>query len=168
MPAPDLPTLLDFEGQLKTALQAIVTNSSPSIVGAIFPQDAATTNAYGLALRLEVGGVLDGHFGRRPSGKVDFDFFEASFEIEAWANRDDNADNTSASYQKLETFRKNARTVFLEGNTPFAPYLTYLRVRRIRPLGSQMGLIPERQQDVCTLRFYMDFGIIPNAWPSAS
>lgn len=166
-PAPDLPTLLDFETQIEDATHAILTAAG---ITAAITQARAAVNVptLDIAIRFETGEALN-HWGRTPSGKPHYDIFNGRLEITLFADRDENADSTSAVYQQFQILRGKIAAALLEGLYPFSG-LAWLDVKSgfLRPLGRNAGLSESKLQDLCTMSWAMRFGIIKAAWPTAS
>ena len=166
-PAPDLPTLLDFETQIETAAASVL--AAAGVTAAITKARAATNNpSLELAIRFETGAAIN-HWCRTPSGKNHYDMFDGVLEITISADRDANADSTSAVYQQFEFLRGTIAAAFLEGVYPFSG-LAWLDVKsfHLRPVGRNAGISESRMQDLSTMTWSLRFGIIKAAWPTSS
>ena len=166
-PAPDLPTLLDFETQIEDETSAILTAAG---ISAAITQARSTANVptLDIAIRFETGEALN-HWGRTPSGKAHYDIFNGRLEITLFADRDANADSSGANYQQFQTLRGKISAALLEGLYPFSG-LDWLDVKSgfLRPTGRNAGISEGKLQDLCTMTWAMRFGIIKAAWPTAS
>jgi len=91
-----------------------------------------------------------------------------NLEIQIVANRffDDGSEIPNVS-SKLAEVRAKIRTLFRESQGALNDAnLYYYRVNRIRPAGTQNGTTEKKEQDISTLRFSVDFCIMPDSWPA--
>ncbi len=166
-PAPDLATLLDFETQFEDKTAAIL--AAAGITAAITKARAvANVPTLDIAIRFETGAALE-HWGRTPSGKAHYDIFNGTLEITLFADRDENADSTSAVYAQFQLLLGKISAALLEGLNPFNG-LDWLDVSSgfLRPTGRNVGISEDKLQDLCTMTWAVRFGIIKAAWPTAS
>jgi hypothetical protein len=166
-PAPDLPTLLDFETQFEDKAAAIL--AAAGITAAITKaRSTANVPTLDIAIRFDVGEALN-HWGITPGGKAHYDMFNGKLEITLFADRDANADSADVNYAQFQLLRGKIAAAFLEGLNPFGG-MDWLDVSSffVRPLGRNAGLGESKLQDLCTMTWAVRFGIIKAAWPSAS
>ncbi len=166
-PAPDLPTLLDFETQFEDETAEIFTTAG---ISAAITQARSTAEVptLDIAIRFEVGEAIQ-HWGRTPSGKAHYDIFNGRLEVTLFADRDANADSANANYAQFQLLRGKIAAALLEGLYPFSG-LDWLDVKSgfLRPLGRNAGLGESKLQDISTMSWAVRFGIIKAAWPTSS
>jgi hypothetical protein len=170
--APNLATLLDFEGQFETAAAGILT--------AIMVNAYATGEDQQIALEksgisFDLGPALEGKFAQLPKpaswpanapAPQEYFIYDASLTFEVGVPRDDQGTDVEGVTNKLSEIRGKLREVMMQSVRPFNEVnLPYYKVARIRPDGSssQQG---DKNRDTAFLRFSLRFEIRNTAWPA--
>jgi hypothetical protein len=91
-----------------------------------------------------------------------------TLEIQVSANRyEDTGSAIPEVRSKLAEVRAKIRTLMRERAWPLNDNnLKYYRVSRLQPNGGQTGVTQNKEKDVVTLRYAVDFCIMPDAWPA--
>ena len=170
-PAPDLPTLMDFETQFE-AQTAVILDATG--ISAAITQIRAASNVptLDIAYQFEIGQALN-HFSPTPSGKYLHDMFDGVLTITVFANRDDDANPNLATYEQFASLRRQIAAAFVEGTWPFNTVgagLAYLDTRSffMRPTARRAGQADEKMQDLVVMSWHVRFGIAKSSWPTAS
>ncbi len=170
MAAPSLAALLDFESAFETAAKTLLATSG---INAFISQQAEKLPLINTGISFDLGAAYDEltilpQGGRSARDQQDFFRYTASLEFMVSVNRDTNRDPTQAGADSfLGQIRGLIRGAMMQSQWPFRDSnLPYYRVSQIRPNGTSTGYEQERNVDLVTLRFQIDFAIQPAAWPS--
>ena len=172
MAAPDLPTLLDFEGNFETAAQAVLATAG--ITGYV-SQQAVKLPLISTGIFADLGPALDELTelavpSTWPAGTPppqEYYRFTINLELRVEVPRDGNTPTPAPDVTTLlRTIRGQIRGAFLRVLFPFNDVnLPYYRVSDIKPSGTVTGFEAVRNIDFCSLRFTVTFAIQPGAWP---
>jgi hypothetical protein len=173
MAAPDMETLLDFEGNFETAAQGVVT--AAGLTNYIEAQQVKLPLLFS-GILFDAGAALDElTFIPKPPGwpadqapPQEYFHYDGTLEFRISVPRDRNEDNVPNPLvpTMMGYCRARLRNYFRLCVAPFnATNLPYYRVSSIRPTGSQHGYESARNLDFQNVRFAVRFAIIPDAWP---
>lgn len=172
MPAPNLPTLFDFEGQFEAAAQAVLTANG---ITSYLSQAKSKLPLLETAIALDVGPAID-ELTQIPSPTSwpadqappqEYFRYPATLGLEVNVPRDDNGATLPGVTTLLSQIRGQIRAAFMRVVFPFNDSnLPYLRVSDIRPAGSLTAWRRETNVDFTSLRFAITFSIQPSAWPT--
>ncbi len=166
MPAPDLPTLYDFETQIESAFQSVLQAAllTASIVcQVIITRDSAIDDTPRIELQCTVGAPLS---QRRGTGTIGVNYREIpiafGFKLSATVitTRPTN-DNEHGAIRGLTRFNLSAAA-----NVITARNLPYLQILEMLPAGSPPAILDEKQQDKSLLEYDGWFAIQNSAWPT--
>lgn len=170
--APNLETLLDFEGQIETATQTILEAGG---VTAFISQEALKIPLINTGIGCDVGAALDvldqvNPGPAWPAGvpwPQEYFRYPAALELVVEIPRDQEGNSLPGVPTLLREIRGKVRKLMLRIVMPFNDVnLPYYRVTDIRPAGTTTGQMPEKNVDFCSLRYSLTFDIKPDAWPN--
>ncbi len=179
MSAPNLPALLDFEGQFEAAAQAILTANG---ITAYISQQESKELLISTGIGFDTGPALDekvlldpaGGYPALPSNWTagqpppqEYFRYTGSLEYRIEVPRDQEGASLPGVANLMGELRGKIRAAMMLCCAPFnATNLPYLRVSDIRPNGTTTGWERERNIDYLSLRFTITFAIVPGAWPA--
>ena len=154
--------LLDFEEQFEAAALAV-------IAGAAIPALVAKSAEEPAELNCAVNFIPGAATGSRQlvAGRQEYDRYVGVLELEVSGTRPFDAGSETAGVStRLAEVRAKLRNLFRESQWPFNDdNLPFYRVSRLQPDGTVNGIIEATMQDTVLLRFKVEFGIQPGAWP---
>lgn len=174
-PAPDLPTLLDFEGQFEAAAQAVLATAG---IVAYISQQSVKLPLINTVLAADLGPAFDeltelalpSTWPANSAPPQEYFRFTLNLEMRVEVPRDQEVPdplNPPDVDTLLRTLRGQIRAAFLRILFPFNDTnLPYYRVSDIRPNGAITGFAPQRNIDFCSVRYLITFTIQPGAWPA--
>lgn len=174
MPAPNLTTLFDFEGQFEKAADEILANVLIDAYQTGGDQQLPLVNT---GVFFDLGPAVEGKFAQLsppstwPTGEAgpqEYFIYTASLEFRVEVPRDDRAPTTTGVDTMLSQIRGKLREEMMQCVHPFNDTnLPYYKVARIRPDGSSSGESgPPRNADRAFIRYAINFEIKKNAWPA--
>ncbi len=172
MLAPSYETLFNFEEIFEAAGVAYIAAASIPALRARSKEEPAELN---VAVSFELGPasgskrIVDRHANGVPV--VEYERYDSCvLEIQIVGNRfNDQGSAIEDIGTKLGEVRAKLRVLFRESRWPFRDdNLKYYRVSRLMPAGTQNGQTEKKDADVSTLRYLVDFAIMPDAWPAES
>jgi hypothetical protein len=173
MPAPNLPTLFDFEGQFENAALELLTAVVINAYASGGDQQTAVENC---GIQFTLGPAVEGKFAQLPKpaswpvgepAPQEYFIYDATLEFRAEVPRDDPAPTIEGVSSKLGEIRGKLREEMMQCVRPFTETnLPYYKVSRIRPAGSSYGENQQRNTDVAFIRYTLRLEIRPDAWPT--
>lgn len=172
MPAPNIETLLDFEGQFEIATQAIMTaNGITSYISEQTEQLPLLNTGIdcniepALDTLLQIPAPSNWPANREPP--MEYSRYVATLELRVEVPRDANAATVPGVDTLMAQIRAKVRAAMLLTVRPFTDTnLPYYVVSDIRPNGTTTGFEGVRNVDFVALRFRITFQIRPSAWPA--
>ena len=169
-PAPSYEALFNFEEIFEDATAAVIAAATLPVLKARETAENAELITY---CEFELGdaqGVPTRKVGLHPTTGIPFieyERYEGSFlSITIKANRFFDAGGGAVANTDLAQVRAKIRTLFRQSQWPFHDgNLFYYRVSKLRPLRPQNGTDQSKTADYSTLRYAVDFAIMPEAWP---
>lgn len=182
MPAPNLTTLFDFEGQFEEAAQAVL---HAVLVSAYVTGQDEQVPEINTAIAFDLGPAvaekfvqltkpaswpagIDPRTGRPFANPQEYFMYSATLEFRVEVPRDDREPTTPGVRSMLSQIRGALRAEMMQCVRPFNNVnLPYYQVNRIRPEGTSTG--PgggNKNTDVTILRFTIGFEILKGAWPA--
>lgn len=174
MPAPNLPTLFDFEGQFESAAQDILAGV---LINAYVSGQGEAMPLLNTRVGFDVGPALEGKFAQleKPASWPDgvappqeYFLYTATLEFRVEVPRDEREPTITGVTTMLAQIRGKLREVMMQCVRPFNEVnLPYHKVSRIRPDGASTQAGPaERNTDILFLRYALNFEIRNDAWPA--
>lgn len=179
MPAPNLPALLDFEGQFEVAAQQIMTANG---ITAYISQQNVKEELVSTGIGLDVSPAIDEQTplspadggpalpSNWPSGQPapqEYFRYAGNLEFRIEVPRDGETAGIPGLANFMGECRGKIRAAMMRCVMPFtAGNLPWLRVSNIRPNGTSTGWERERNVDFCSVRFEVTWSIQPSAWPA--
>lgn len=170
MPAPNLTTLFDFEGQFETAAQAILIASG---IAAYISQEAEKLPLLETGIAFDVGPAIDeptfipkpNNWPANTAGPQEYFRYNGALTLEVNVARDQNGATVTGVATMLSQVRAMIRAAFMRTVAPFTnSNLPYYRVTDIRPAGCTTAWRRETNVDFISLRFAITWEIQPTAW----
>lgn len=171
MLAPNLETLHNFEEIFEAATASALAAAN---VTAIQARSRAEVAVFDVACSFDIGGANE--TSKRITGidvngrnVWEYDRYDnCTLEIQVIGNRFTDAGSLVDDIStQLAEVRAKVRVAMRPANNPLNDSnLKYYRVSRIRPNGTQNGQTENKEREVSTLRFLVDFCIMPDAWPA--
>lgn len=155
MPAPDFPTLYDFESQIEAAVKSAL------ISGGITNVYTTRDNSILLVPRVEAQLNLMGPTGHMAglNGRETPDQFEAILRLAVVTSRSQT--ETNHAY-----FRGNVRYQMASIAQQFnSTSLPYLQIMQMLPAQSTPQIFDDKEHDITELKYHVWFGIQATAWP---
>jgi hypothetical protein len=163
MPAPDFPTLYDFEGQLETAWAAVFTTAGMTA----YSQQATgdKTSAF-LNLQATIGAGRREYYLKSgvPDANKNFDFV---LEVQIVTNR--TATSANATHATMRGKVRNLMERWLAVNTGGSNInasLTYLRILDMSRTGGSRGVDENQRFDITTETYGGVIQVKDDAWPT--
>lgn len=171
--APDLPTLLDFEGQFELAAQKVMQAAG---VLSFIDQQADKLPIINTGIAADLGSAFDeltqlalpSTWDPNSAPPQEYFRYTLNLELRVEVPRDQNQPSPAPIVDTmLRTIRGQIRAAMLRIFFPFNDSnVPYYRVSDIRPSGTQTGFESARNVDFCALRYVITFTIQPTAWPA--
>jgi hypothetical protein len=162
LPAPDLPTLQNFEPQLTHAAQRILAAGGFDLSWQ--RGDSGVRPNAATAVTVDIGEAT-GRLGVRPEGVTEHSQFTASLSIMVAIERSDNEAANDGKGTPLDRECARVRTLFLNHPNPFAGKTEYIQVNSIVPRAPIYNTDPEDAIDSRILVWELLFTIPDEAWP---
>jgi hypothetical protein len=164
MLAPDLPTLLDYEGQILPAFIRILKAADIANVDQPFNQPRASEGNLVPKTTPCVDVILSdvtptGHQHPLPDGSSMWDAWQGMLSCRVYTVR--GVDSAQQS-RILATIRLVAQQCWQLFNSELLPYH---RVGLLKEAGGAPGVDPVQRLDYTELRFQIKFNVHPDAWP---
>ena len=162
MPAPDFPSLYDFEGQIEGAFQVVLqTALGTAVTGVFVTRDQTIKDAPRVELEFMKGAALKQRYTMGTPPRQVPNAFVGSLQAKIVTARPLHHD-THGNIRGIVRYTLSAgANVINSGNLP------YLQIMEMTP-GSDSGMmIDEKAQDVSILKYDLWFAINNSAWPSS-
>lgn len=155
--APDLDTLLDFEGEMETGWSKQFDCDGLPSINKQQDDDDLVTPRY--AFKFSSSGVFNGHSALCDDGLQRYDMLKGMMEVQVYTHRSEN----KAQHKR---YRSGARRVALGFRKRFGPdVMPYYEIGEVREAGSQPSVRGEDDIDATALLFEVVFQIRQDAWP---
>ena len=166
MPAPDLPTLFDFETQIQPVLQAAAVTLGIAQT-AVQDQTQKIITSGRLDIELTMGAAT-GHLytpKNIPDGPLNTgNCFEAAWNAVVSFNVVTDREVNAAAHAK---YRSWVRSMMIQYFQQFGPdVLPYHQIAFAKTLGTRINLVNAKEEDVSQLNTAVVIYIRPGAWPA--
>ena len=153
--AADYPTLYDFEGQIETAADTVLSTLLSDVRKPRDTDDLATPRA---TCQLIVSGDKE-RYAQLPNGDLRGNLYGGTLEVTIATHRRNNASSHNSFRAKVRTLLQDYRTQF---TAALLPYLQILKLVESgnSPVENRDGI------DISTMQSSIDFGIRQEAWPA--